>query len=260
VTGLFEAWDRVRFVLRWGFSPRHRRFFRACPEAVLFREFRGRVASGPFRGMRYLETASGSALAPKLLGSYERELHPTLLQLLERHPRTFIDVGAAEGYYAVGVPFVAKAEGLHSYAVDINPDAIESVRRLAALNGLSEHVRCAGSLDAALGAAEAGKPSLIMCDVEGAELSVLDPAARPGLYDCDIVVEIHLDNQGTSPRRELERRFGETHQPEWIPVEPRSIRDAAMARWCRDPEFLFRAVDERRKLSVGWLVLRRLSA
>jgi hypothetical protein len=257
---LADAFDRLRFMLRWRFSARHRRFFRDCPEAVLLREFRGCIAAGPFHGMRYLQTASGSALAPKLLGSYECELHPALLELLERRPRTFIDVGAAEGYYAVGVPFLARARGLHSYAVDIDSDAIVNVGRLAALNGLSEQVRCAQSLDAALEQADFGPSALLMCDVEGDELSLLDPAARPALYACDLVVELHLDDRGVSPRDELERRFARTHRPEWIPVQPRSLGSAAVARWCRDPEFLLRAVDERRSRSVGWLVLRRLSA
>jgi hypothetical protein len=35
------------------------------------------VRSGPFQGMRYPGAeAAGSALIPKLLGSYQRELHP----------------------------------------------------------------------------------------------------------------------------------------------------------------------------------------
>lgn len=34
----------------------------------------GRVLAGPFAGMRYIRTSQGSALIPKLLGSYEKEL------------------------------------------------------------------------------------------------------------------------------------------------------------------------------------------
>jgi hypothetical protein len=260
MSGWARIWDRTRFRLRWTFSPRHRRFFRACPEAVLFREFRGLIASGPFQGMRYLETASGSALAPKLIGSYECELHATLRALLERRPRTFIDVGAAEGYYAVGLAYFAKADGLRSYAVDINAEAIENVGRLASLNGLIQWVRCTRSLDAALAEADLAEPWLLMCDVEGDELDLLDPKVRPALRGGDLVVELHLDGEGVSPRGELERRFQETHRPEWIPVQPRSVRHATVVQWCRDPEFLLRAVDERRSRSVGWLVLRRLSA
>src|SRR6516162_7464404 len=40
------------------------------------------VRHGPFRGMKYTaEKSVGSVLVPKLLGSYERELHPLLERL-----------------------------------------------------------------------------------------------------------------------------------------------------------------------------------
>ncbi len=62
-----------------------------------------RVYSGPFTGMRYGPTAVGSAYIPKLLGTYERELAPLIEQACSQSPRWIVDIGAAEGYYAVGL-------------------------------------------------------------------------------------------------------------------------------------------------------------
>src|SRR5438105_426555 len=62
------------------------------------------VLDGPFRGLRYPSASSlHSGLLPKLLGTYEAELHGPIEHLLKS--RTYgavVDVGAAEGYYAVG--------------------------------------------------------------------------------------------------------------------------------------------------------------
>jgi len=61
------------------------------------------VASGPFRGMRYVARAYHSAYHAKLLGTYEMELHGIVEELCRETPGIIVDVGAAEGYYAVGL-------------------------------------------------------------------------------------------------------------------------------------------------------------
>jgi hypothetical protein len=71
-----------------------------------------RVAGGPFQGLHYPHRRSvGSAPLPKLLGSYESELHAALEQLLTEEHETVVDIGCAEGYYAVGLGLrLSKAE------------------------------------------------------------------------------------------------------------------------------------------------------
>src|SRR6267143_1703442 len=60
---------------------------------------KGAVVSGPFAGMKfnnkYLDL-------PKILGTYEIELHEVFDRLRERNFHMVVDIGAAEGYYAVG--------------------------------------------------------------------------------------------------------------------------------------------------------------
>jgi hypothetical protein len=146
---------------------------------------------------------------------------------------------------------------MQCWAIDVDENALSLTRDLATLNGLEGFVSMATSLDNVLGSVNGQGPFLLMCDVEGAELELIDPVARPCLRTCDMLIEVHLDNFGVSPKQELEKRFGETHLGEWIPVRPRTAEDASVARWCRDPTFLLNAVDERRSRSVGWLVLRR---
>src|ERR1700722_2566319 len=62
-----------------------------------------RVRTGPFAGMRYGSVSVGSAYIPKLLGIYERELSSFIEAACLKRPDLIVDVGAAEGYYAVGL-------------------------------------------------------------------------------------------------------------------------------------------------------------
>jgi hypothetical protein len=77
------------------------------------------VTGGPFAGLRYVPRyVSWSVdLIPKLLGTYEQELHPVIERWLNAGFDTFVDVGSAEGYYAVGL--ARGVEGARVHAFDI---------------------------------------------------------------------------------------------------------------------------------------------
>jgi hypothetical protein len=52
------------------------------------------VKHGPFKGMVYPEKMSvGSTLCPKLLGSYERELHPVIEKIRLNKYSEIVDIG-----------------------------------------------------------------------------------------------------------------------------------------------------------------------
>src|SRR5512140_2013789 len=63
------------------------------------------VLSGPFKGMRYGDFSYNSALIPKLLGTYEADLHNWVGEALATGYDAVINVGCAEGYYAVGFAY-----------------------------------------------------------------------------------------------------------------------------------------------------------
>src|SRR5277367_5483480 len=77
------------------------------------------VRNGPFSGMIYpREAALNRHSIPKLLGTYEMELHPVLDLVAKRHYDCVIDIGSAEGYYAVGL---ARLLMVPVYAYDPEP-------------------------------------------------------------------------------------------------------------------------------------------
>ena len=89
------------------------------------------VRSGPFTGMKYPKAeAAGSAFIPKLLGSYERELHPMIERLIAKGYDDVIDVGCAEGYYATGMALRLPGARVHAY------DTSETARDLCSAMAL----------------------------------------------------------------------------------------------------------------------------
>lgn len=66
----------------------------------------------------------GRNSVPKLLGSYECELHEIIESALRSNHHRVIDVGSAEGYYAVGF---ALKRGCHVVAFDTDPQNLCNV-------------------------------------------------------------------------------------------------------------------------------------
>ena len=93
------------------------------------------VLTGPFQGLRYYNRIIWGPITPKWVGSYEQELHGIIEGIITRHYSTIIDVGAAEGYYAVGL--AAACEDSSVITFDIDPIARRRQRQLIDLNGLT---------------------------------------------------------------------------------------------------------------------------
>ena len=106
------------------------------------RECSGRVLSGPFAGLRYLDEILRPDLLPKLLGTYEKELHPWLEELLARPIAHIINVGAAEGYYATG--FALRQPETRVLAFEMDPVEQRRMRVLTEQNGVADRVQMSG--------------------------------------------------------------------------------------------------------------------
>ncbi len=204
------------------------------------------ILSGPFKGLRYLDEASGSALLPKLLGTYEAALHPWIDEVLSESYNTLIDVGCAEGYYAVGL--AQACPDVNVFAYDLNPNARELCRRLAELNGVKDRVE----IGMECGERELGQhireKTLIICDIEGAEFELLDPQKTPELKKCDLIIEAHdFINPDITPT--LKQRFQSTHRIETV-VPLTAIKCDRIAHLPKeDQEFI---LDEQRAPEQVW--------
>jgi hypothetical protein len=165
-----------------------------------------KVLAGPFAGMLYVETAGNSL--PKLLGSYEAELHQWVTAIINADYGKIINVGCAEGYYSVGLAL--RVPETRVFAFDIDPGPRQLCEKMAELNGVSERVEVRGEcncegLDALL-----DDRSLVICDCEGCELGLLDPGRVPNLRVSDVLVELH-DFIDRSISATIISRFADTH-------------------------------------------------
>ena len=213
----------------------------------------GTVVAGPFRGMAYLPLALGSALPPKLLGTYEQELHPWIEEIALRPYATIHVIGCAEGYYAVGLALRSPASTVHAY--DLHPQAPGLLRRLAARTGVSRRVTFRGLFSAAALADPQTPPALLVCDIEGDEVELLDPAQAPELLGVDMLVEVH-DAGTESIERLLESRFQATHQIRRTTAVPRTAADIKTeVRPPLRPRQLQRLMAEGRSKGLTWLYL-----
>jgi hypothetical protein len=169
------------------------------------------VHAGPFRGMKYVDRSIWGAYIPKLLGTYELELHDVIERAIRAAPRHVIDIGCAEGYYAVG--FLLRLPEARMTVFEQLADGRETVRRLANRNGVAARLEVKESCDpAALSEClQRGAHALIICDVEGYEVELLDPKLVTELVGADILVEVH-DANVPNCRATIAQRFEETHR------------------------------------------------
>lgn len=211
------------------------------------------VQAGPFAGMK-LPTASSwgdGDRVTKLLGLYECNLYPLIERARTRAPRTVINVGCAEGFFAVGLARLLPEAKV--YAFDLDPAAVRVCRQAAEDNGVGDRVEVAGECDAeTLGRLLSPQSrALVFMDCEGAEAALLDPAKAPGLAGADILVECHdfVDRTITAT---LRRRFEDTHVVETVAQggrDPHIIPQ--LASWQELDRWLM--VDEGRPESMHWL-------
>ena len=211
-----------------------------------------RVRGGPFAGMEYVSEATEGALVPRLLGTYESELHPYLSAFAAEGVETVIDVGCAEGYYAVGLARLMPAATIHAF--DIDEAARAACATLAAKNGVAERVRIGGAFAPDGFEAFAGQRVLVMVDAEGAELDILQPDLSPALAGMQLIVETH-DVYRKGALQELVRRFTPTHQITLVHQQPKGFD---IPPWLQELSHLDQllAVWEWRLAPTPWLVMR----
>ncbi len=189
---------------------------------------------------------------PRLLGVYESELHPHFEAMLHDGVDVIVDVGCAEGYYAVGLARLAP--GVPVYAHDIDPNARAACARLADLNGVSEQVIIGGEITAADLQAFDGRRVLLVVDIEGAEVDLLDPSRAPALQQMSMIVETH-DVYRSGAEATIRARFEETHDIVRVQQEPKAF---TLPPWMRDLNQLDQllAVWEWRLQPTPWLVMQ----
>lgn len=219
------------------------------------------ILGGPFKGLRYVDRAQGSQLLPKLLGTYEQPIVKWIDDIIrEPHYDLIVDVGCAEGYYAVG--FAHVRPDLKIVAIDINPVALKDAETLITLNSLQHRVKLESDftpeLLTNLTTISRVKHGLIFMDVEGAELLLLNPDTFANLTSFDIIVELHdCFNRGITEK--IIEYLSNSHELELIIDTPKRSKPENL-----DGDILKKlnwktATDEQRPPNMRWLRARKFT-
>jgi hypothetical protein len=199
------------------------------------------VLSGPFRGLKL--PIVGWDFPAKLVGSYEAELHETLERLLASDFTTLVNVGCAEGYYAVG--FGLRRPGMHIVGYDIASEHRANCLATARANAVPVEVRGECSIRDLVALR---RDALAIIDCEGAEDQILSSDIIATL-----LVELHEWHDTTLPDRVIER-FSGTRRVE---IVHSTSRDPAAY-----PELDFLGPEDRqlalfeRPTSQRWMIVR----
>lgn len=167
--------------------------------------FGSQVRRGPFTEMTYGPERMLSL--QKLLGTYEYELHAWIEFALARNPQIFVDIGASDGYYAVGVA----RRGVRIEAFESGRTARREIAELARANGVSVNLH-ATATGARVRALELDG-AFVLSDCEGAEDDIFDQVTVDAMRTATAIIEVHETMRPGAERR-LRRRFEATHHCE----------------------------------------------
>jgi len=214
------------------------------------------VAAGPFKGMRYPRfEAVGSSIIGKVLGTYEVEINAWVQKLIATPYEVIVDIGCAEGYYAVGLAM--KIPGCTVYAFDTDERARALCSEMAKLNGVADRVHVRGlCTPEELATLVAGKRALVISDCEAGELQVFTPGLIPSLAACDVLIEAH-DFIVPGITETMQHRFSSSHTcaaaHSLPPLDRMKLYQSPLIKET-DPEVLTWLYNEGRPESMEWLL------
>ena len=189
----------------------------------------GRVVQyGAFRGMQ-LSQISGwckAELASMLLGMYEREVLQYLANLPYRARENFVNIGAGEGYFAIGMLHAELS--LRTICFEMSETSREAIRDGSSLNQIDQNLTLLGLADEDF--LDQVEPvddfeydnSVFLFDVEGAELGLLTDDGLRRMARAHIVIETHATMVSEQGQMEFEKLCSRYHRVSEIRTEGRN--------------------------------------
>ena len=131
--------------------------------------------------MRYHDESYSSGSCSKFNGTYEQEIQPIIEKEINKQYEVFINIGAADGYYSIGMALWGNCSKIISF--ECSQKARDLQYKLAVLNKVQERfsIRDRCEKDDLKNYLKGFKNALILCDIEGYEYELLNPNLIPDL-------------------------------------------------------------------------------
>ena len=216
------------------------------------------IAYGPFKGMKlsYDIWWSKNDRITQMLGTYEVHVLARLKEFSAQGASRFIDIGAADGYFAIGMAFSKIYSKV--LAFEIEPAGQERIEINLARNQCEEFVSVFGEADysSLKKLLSDDLKTSVLVDIEGAEYQLLDEKMLSLLSNCYLICELHpwLVDDGYQLQRQLIERAKKNFNVELIKRENYSPNIFSELDDLSDEERLI-AVSEGRGKNMQWLVL-----
>lgn len=167
--------------------------------------FNSTVAYGPFAGLK-LDTNSWWGAADRgsmLLGLYESEVL-SWMDSARSGRSILIDLGAADGYYAIGALKAGWVE--RAYCFEMSEAGRTAIQQNADANGVGDRVTILGTATSSfvddlvrIHGVDISQ-CLVLIDIEGAEFDVLTSQTLASLSSAAVVIELH-EEPGADPSK-----------------------------------------------------------
>lgn len=194
----------------------------------LDQKFNSVVKYGLFKGFK-LSTSTWWAKRERgamLLGLYEIEVLESLKKIPPTYT-TFIDLGAADGYYGVGVLVGNLFQ--NSICYEISELGRQTIKENASLNGVSNRIQIRGTADKDFYKGidqNTLNNSVLLIDIEGAEFDLVHKETFAAFKNSVIIIELHEWNLADASM-ELEKLKNDSQSTHVITEFRTSHRDPA---------------------------------
>ncbi|MDX2256949.1 MAG: hypothetical protein NW214_15660 [Pseudanabaenaceae cyanobacterium bins.39] len=210
--------------------------------------------------MVYVDQSICGNILPKYLGTYEIELAPIFEKLLSIPFTNIIDVGAAEGYYAVGCALKFPCSRI--VAFEGTEQGRQLLEKVIQMNNVSDRVQVRGyctpeDLKSETDFCQKDGNKLLIMDVEGAEEELLCLHKPSDLSDFYMIIELH-DWVDPNMGERIIQKFSSTHFVTVIEARTRQFSDLKIPefyplRLYLSPSLL--AFSYERPLPMRWIYL-----
>jgi hypothetical protein len=218
---------------------------------------KGIIQGGPFQGIYFFTSSPWSGLLAKLLGVYEAELTPTLVDWKGKQFSHVINIGSADGYHALGSAKLWPSAMIIAYETEQSGREIlqESVMH----NGFDGRIQCRSTCtpEEFQNVLKEASSGLVIMDVEGGEDELLADKSRDLLRSFHLIVELHdlrIDHLGDR----LMERFSETHTISEVWTQKRRWRDFSFPKNPLLRSYLLEQLrdlaDEERGAPMRWFI------
>ena len=214
-----------------------------------------KVISGPFKGMEYPSFKSfTSTIIPKLIGTYESEIYNDIESLAKDNSYdNVIVIGAADGYYAVGLALLMPQAKIVSY--DANPEALYFCKEFKEKNNATNLDIRGVFLDDTMDEFKQ-KRNLVVCDVDGFEYGLFtNENFISSIGISDVIVETHdyIDKRITQM---ILDQLSETHDNKVIPYKPLKLDELPESIFKNINNELKRVATLERIVDNKWIIAR----